>query len=61
MCFSKLSRMAIAILWTCGSVWTFSLMLYKCCKPPSSINMLQYLAAVVRFRKRELKQKKYLG
>lgn len=44
MCFSKLSRMATAILWTWGSVWTFSLMLYKCCKPPSSINMLQYLA-----------------
>lgn len=43
MCFSKLSRMATAICWTWGSVCSCSLMLYKCCSPPSSISMLQYL------------------
>lgn len=42
ICFSKLSRMATAICWTCGSVCSCSLMLYKCCSPPSSISMLQY-------------------
>lgn len=45
MCFSKVSRMATAICWTWGSVCSCSLMLYKCCNPPSSINMLQYLEA----------------
>lgn len=45
MCFSKLSRMATAICWTWGSVCSCSLMLYKCCSPPSSISMLQYLEA----------------
>lgn len=53
ICFSKLSKIEIAIRWTSGSVSPFSLMLYKCCNPPSSINILQYLEAKMRRGDRE--------